>query len=160
MTTGPTPDGFDAWVRPHLTTLHRYAARQVGPADADDVVQDALMRAWQRRATYDASRGGPLPWLLAIVRDRSRRHRTRRRVDLDLAAVGDPATEDARADLDLERAIRRLPARQREAVDLYYYVGLDVTTVAEVMDCAPGTVRATLHQARGALRTLIGDDHG
>jgi RNA polymerase sigma-70 factor (ECF subfamily) len=60
-------------------------------------------------------------------------------------------------DIDLERAVRTLPARQRQAVDLYYFVGLDVAGVAQVMRCAPGTVRATLHQARTALRELLGD---
>jgi len=61
-------------------------------------------------------------------------------------------------DIDLQRAIRVLPPRQREAVDLYYFVDLDVAAIAEVMGCAPGTVRATLHQARAALRAQIGDD--
>ncbi|KRC58901.1 MULTISPECIES: RNA polymerase sigma factor [unclassified Nocardioides] len=158
MTTGPTADTFDDWVRPHLTTLHRYAARQVGPADADDVLQEALVRAWRRRSTYDAGRGDALPWLLAIVRDRARRHRTRQRPHLELADASEPSVAPVVVDLDLERAVRALPERQREAVDLYYFVGLDVATVAAAMACAPGTVRATLHQARAALRTLIGDD--
>ena len=61
-------------------------------------------------------------------------------------------------DLDLERAVDGLSRRQRQAVDLHYFVGLDVATVAEVMDCAPGTVKATLHQARARLRELLGDD--
>ena len=61
-------------------------------------------------------------------------------------------------DIDLERALDRLTDRQRSAVDLHYFVGLDVTTVAEVMGCAPGTVKATLHQARARLRELLGDD--
>src|SRR5689334_22235968 len=78
---------FDAFARPHLPVLHRYAARLVGPSDADDVVQEALVRAWRRRSTYDERRGAPLPWLLAIVRDRAGRHRTRRRVHLELAAT-------------------------------------------------------------------------
>lgn len=152
------PDDFDAWVRPHLAVLHRYAARLVGPADADDVVQEALVRAWRRRSTYDERRGAPLPWLVAIVRDRGTRHRSRRRDHLELVAADGPVTARD-PDLDLERAIRALPTRQREAVDLYYFVDLDVAAIAEVMGCAPGTVRATLHQARAALRTQIGDDH-
>ncbi|HWJ83408.1 MAG TPA: RNA polymerase sigma factor [Nocardioides sp.] len=152
-------DDFAAWVGPHLPALHRYAARQVGAADADDVLQDALARAWRRRSTYDEARGAPLPWLVAIVRDRARRHRTRRREHLSLVDA-DRAVAPADADPDLERAIAMLPARQREAVDLYYFVDLDVASVAAVMGCAPGTVRATLHQARTSLRTLLGDDDG
>lgn len=150
-------DDFADWVRPHLPALHRYAARQVGAADADDVLQEALARAWRRRSTYDEARGAPLPWLIAIVRDRARRHRTRRREHLRLAEADRPV-ELRSPDHDLERAIARLPQRQREAVDLYYFVDLDVASVAVVMGCAPGTVRATLHQARTSLRTLMGDD--
>lgn len=155
--SGETPDDFDAWARPHVTVLHRYAARLVGPADADDVVQEALVRAWRRWSTYDDRRGAPLPWLVAIVRDRGSRHRSRRRDHLDLAAADGVATPRD-PDVDLERAIRALAPRQREAVDLYYFADLDVAAIAEVMGCAPGTVRATLHQARAALRAQMGDD--
>jgi len=154
--TAQSADDFAAWVRSYLPVLHRYAARLVGRADADDVMQEALVRAWRRRSTYDERRGEPLPWLLAIVRDRAGRLRPRRTTDLALLAT-DAVTELAPADVDLERAVRRLPERQREAVDLYYFVDLDVAAVAAVMGCAPGTVRATLHQARAALRDLLGD---
>ncbi len=66
----------------------------------------------------------------------------------------DPASP---ADLDLERALHRLTARQRTAVELHYFVGLDVASIAAAMSCAPGTVKATLHQARARLRDLLGD---
>jgi RNA polymerase sigma-70 factor (ECF subfamily) len=155
-----TPAEFARWVEPHLTVLARYAARQVGPADRDDVVQEALIRAWQRWPTYDARRGTPVAWLLGIVADRCRRHRTRQRsrtvVELVEHGVPSRAGEPER-DLDLERAIDALSRRQRLAVELHYFVGLDVTTVGEVMGCAPGTVKATLHQARARLRDLLGD---
>lgn len=150
-------DDFAGWVRPHLPALRRYAARQVGAADADDVVQEALSRAWRRRSTYDSPRGEPLPWLIAILRDRAARHRTRTRRHLELVAADGPV-EMSTADHDLERAIAGLSPRQREAVDLYYFVDLDIAAVAAVMGCAEGTVRATLHQARAALRDLLGDD--
>lgn len=153
---------FAAWVRPHLATLHRYAARQVGDSDADDVVQEALSRAWRRRSTYDAARGEPLPWLLAVVRDRARRHRSRRRHDLPFIEGVEPVepvqpVDMAARDPDLERAVTRLAPRQREVVELYYFVDLDVATIAAALGCAPGTVRATLHHARAALRQLLGD---
>ena len=150
-------DDFARWVEPHLPTLRRYAARLVGPADREDVVQEALVRAWRRHATYDPSRGAPLPWLLAIVADRARRQRRGARYHLELTET-DRVGELTLADLDLERALSRLSKRQRMAVDLYYFVDLDVDTTAAVMGCAPGTVRATLHQARATLRQLLGED--
>ena len=62
-----TPADFALWVQPHLTAMTRYAGRQVAPGDRDDVVQEALIRAWQRWSTYDETRGTPVAWLLAIL---------------------------------------------------------------------------------------------
>lgn len=151
-------EDFAIWVEPFVPALRRYAGRLVGVDDLDDVVQEALVRAWRRRSTYDPERGEPLPWLLAIVADRARRHRAplRRLILVDSDRAVDPAPPD----IDLERALARLSRRQREAVDLYYFVGLDVATVAEAMGCAPGTVQATLYQARAALREILGDRNG
>jgi RNA polymerase sigma factor (sigma-70 family) len=153
----PAAGAFADWVGPSLPALHRYAARLVGASHADDLVQEALLRAWRRRSTYDSERGEPLPWLLAIVHDRARRNRRSRRDQLPLES-SDGVSELRAVDLDLERALAELPTRQRQAIDLYYFVDLDVAAVAAVMGCAPGTVRATLHQARAALRDLLGED--
>ena len=159
MTERGSPGEFARWVQPHLTALTRYAGRQVAPADRDDVVQEALIRAWQRWATYDDSRGTPVAWLLGILADRCRRHRTRRPAPVvELVDSVERVAPAPAHDVDLERAVAGLSRRQRQAVDLHYFVGLDVATVAEVMDCAPGTVKATLHQARSRLRDLLGDD--
>jgi RNA polymerase sigma-70 factor (ECF subfamily) len=154
--TGDAVDPFDAWVRPHLAAMQRYAARLTSTADAEDVVQEALVRAWRRRSTYDADRGEPLVWLLAIVRDRARRVRPRQVLAL---VEHDRAVELRPADVDLARALVGLSPRQREAVDLYYFVDLDIATIAGLMGCAEGTVRATLHQARLALRQRLEAEH-
>ncbi len=157
---GDEADRFAAWVRPHLPAMGRFAARLVPAADRDDVVQDALVRAWRRRATYDATRGTAVAWLLAIVADQARRRRTRAPAANLTLVESDDASAFTPVDLDLERAIADLSPRQRQAVDLYYFVGLDVAATAQVMGCAPGTVKATLSQARDRLRTLLGDDDG
>jgi DNA-directed RNA polymerase specialized sigma24 family protein len=72
--TEPTVEEFGAWVQPHLVAMANLAARMVGPADRDDVVQESLARAWRRWGTYRTDRGTPQVWLLAIVADRARRH--------------------------------------------------------------------------------------
>ena len=141
-TRGGAADDFEAPgpVSAHTSrheARHRYAARLVGASDADDVVQESLVRAWRRWSTYDERRGAPLPWLLAIVRDRGSRHRSRRRVHVELAAA-DGVAVGRDPDVDLERAIGQLPPRQREAVDLYYFVDLDVAAIAEVMTLRSG----------------------
>ena len=112
---------FDAWVSPHLPRMARVAARLAPAADRDDVVQEALSRAWRRRSTFDPDRGSAAAWLAAIVAGEARRARGRTKPSLELV---DRAVEDTRRDLDLERAVAALPARQREAVDLHYFAGL------------------------------------
>lgn len=149
---------FTGWVHPHVPAMSRYARRLVPAGDADDVVQDALLRAWQRRSTFDPQRGSPRSWLLAITGDQARRVRTRSLRDW-VPYPDQLPSHDPRRDLDLERAIARLAERQRTAVDLYYFVGLDVAETAQVMGIAAGTVQATLHQARARLRKELGVDH-
>lgn len=149
---------FSAWVQPHLPAMQRLAARLVASTEADDVVQESLVRAWRRWSTYDERRGEPTGWLLAIVADRARRHRTRTRPVVALDEAPESGIVDTRRDLDLERAVAGLSGRQRLAVELYYFVGADVATCATAMGCAEGTVRATLHQARLRLRDVMGDE--
>jgi RNA polymerase sigma-70 factor (ECF subfamily) len=158
---GETSTEFAAWVRPSLLAMTRLAARLAPHADPDDVVQEALVRAWQKRDTYDADRGTPTTWLLAIVADKARAARTSRiralRVVDDTVQAPDLATTDAQADVDLERAIDRLPERQALAVHLHYFVGLSVAETAQVMNCSAGTVKSTLFDARAKLRSELGD---
>jgi MFS family permease len=62
--------------------MARLAARLGGGADRDDLVQEALTRAWRRRETFDPGRGTPRTWLLAIVADQARKARRRRRPEV------------------------------------------------------------------------------
>ncbi len=157
--TGTRAD-FSRWVEPHLTTLARYAGRRVAAADRDVVVQQSLIRAYQRWSTYDASRGTPVAWLLGIMANECRSHRIRQPTRDVVELVDGAGTGLQSRDVDLERAVDGLMRRERLVVDLHYFVGLDVATVAEVVHLAPGTVEATLHQARERLRQLVGDDDG
>jgi RNA polymerase sigma-70 factor (ECF subfamily) len=147
-------DDFDAWVRPHLLAMTRLACRLAGDDAADDVVQEALTRAWRRRSTYDASRGAPLPWLLALTADRARRHRSRYRPWSPLGADHGEHVEHQQR-LDVQRALTQLPRKQRLAVELHYFVGLDTAATAVVLGCAQGTVKSQLFDARARLRTLL-----
>ena len=69
------------------------------------------------------------------------------------------ADRDHDADVDLRAALQKLTDRQRAAVALHYYLGVPVADVAEVLGCAPGTVKSTLSDARGRLRALLGEDY-
>src|SRR5206468_9267075 len=121
-------------------------ARRLAPhADPDDVVQDALTRAWTKRGQFDPDRGTATTWLLAIVADQaraSRRSRLRRlRVVDEHADLPDAPAPDAAIDVDLERATTQLAERQQLAVHLHYFVGLSVDETAAVMACSPGTAK-------------------
>jgi len=155
------PAGFAAWVGPSLTAMTRLARRLAPHADPEDVVQDALARAWAKRSQFDPDRGTPTTWLLAIVADQaraSRRSRLRRlRVVDDHTELPDEPAPDVSVDIDLERAILQLADRQQLAVHLHYFVGLTVDETAAVMSCSAGTVKSTLFDARGRLRALLGD---
>lgn len=159
-TVAEGPDDFEAWVEPHLVSMGRLAARLVGPGSGDDVLQEALTRAWRRRSTYDASRGTPKTWLLAIVAGEAsrwkwkRRRRSRRAMDTDVRQLDQT---DVR--IDIEGAIRHLTSRQQLAIALHYFIDLDIATCAGIMGCSEGTVKSTLHDARERLRTSIEVDN-
>jgi RNA polymerase sigma-70 factor (ECF subfamily) len=156
------PGAFAAWAGPALAPMALLARRLAPHADPDDVVQDALTRAWQKRHQYDESRGSATTWLLAIVADQARASRRTRsrwlRVVDDTAGIPETAVPDHGPDLDLERAVAALAERQQLAVHLHYFVGLSVDETATVMGCSAGTVKSTLFDARTRLRTLLGDD--
>ncbi|HZC72932.1 MAG TPA: RNA polymerase sigma factor [Jatrophihabitans sp.] len=156
------PAAFAAWVGPSVVAMTRLARRLAPHDDADDIVQDALTRAWVKRAQFDPDRGTPTTWLLAIVADRARASRRswvrRLRVVDEHAEIPDAAASVTNPDVDLERAIERLAERQQLAVHLHYFVGLSVDETAAVMACSPGTVKSTLHDARTRLRAMLGED--
>jgi RNA polymerase sigma factor (sigma-70 family) len=149
-----TAAAFADWVRPHMPAMRRLAARIAPDLDADDTVQDALVRAWHKRSQFDARRGTPAAWLLAITADQARQARRRRRPSTLLADVSARvrSTDDA---VDVEFALASLPPRQRLAVDCFYFVGLSVIETAAVMRCSEGTVKSTLSDARSRLRPLL-----
>jgi len=147
-------EAFAVWVAPHLLAMTRLARRLAPQGDHDDIVQEALVRAWRKRSTFDASRGPAQSWLLAIVADRARRARVRQKPPA--AELPDDAAGPS-SDLDpaLELAVRQLPRRQRMAVELFYYLGLPVHECAAVLGVADGTVKSALSDARARLRTLL-----
>jgi DNA-directed RNA polymerase specialized sigma24 family protein len=158
MTEGGTREEFGHWVEPHLTVLARYAARQVGAAERDQVLEEALVRAWQRRARYDESRGTVEAWLLGILGEVCRRPRPRSAPAAVVELVDETVTRPPDPDLHLEQMLEDLDPQERLMVDLHYFVGLDVATVAEVRHCERGQVMTPLLAARATLGRLTGDD--
>lgn len=149
-------DDFARWVSPHLAAMGNLASRLAGPTSRDDVVQDALTRAWRKRHLYNAERGTPRTWLLAIVADRAGRMRQRHRPhdSLDESTAPTVHAVDGTT-VDVERAVASLPPRMRLAIDCVYFVGLTIAETAAVMQVSEGTVKSTLADARAKLRSRL-----
>jgi len=127
---------------------------------AEDAVQEALLRAWERSEKGDEIRsleGWVTTVALNLARSGLRRIRSERRARarLDTSGVGEPPTADR---IDVERALSKLPRRQREVVVLRYYLQLDTREVASALQINEGTVKSTLFRARAALAEALGID--
>lgn len=154
---GGLEEDFETWVRPHLATMRRLAAVLTSLNDCDDVVQDALVRAWDHWSDFDPDCGSPRAWLVVLVADRSRALRRRRK---PFHQLGDPATLELGSDVgdrDLRAAVARLPRRQREAILLFYYAALTVEEVAATMRISAATITSTLPDARKRLAQVLED---
>jgi RNA polymerase sigma factor (sigma-70 family) len=148
-----TPEEFAAETRVYSTAMY-WLARRLAPRDAaEDIVQDALVRAWRHRSSYDPSRGSVSAWLFAIVANEARRTHRRPALSLPWSANQSSALSDDV--LDIRAAVGRLPKRQRLALDCFYYAGLSVEETAAVMKVSVGTVKSTLSDARTSLRRML-----
>ncbi len=138
------------------------ARRIVGdPAEAEDVLQNALLRIWQQAERYDAGRGSPTAWLLALVRNASI-DRLRRRDAHERAAQGAAAVPDRGSSVELRedqervaQAVDLLPADQREAIELAYFEGLSQTEIAGRLGQPLGTVKTRMRLGMMKLRQAL-----
>jgi RNA polymerase sigma-70 factor (ECF subfamily) len=154
--------------RSHGRFLYTVAYRLTGnDADAQDLVQEVLLRVRRGLATY---RPGSLEaWLSRITTnaflDETRRRKRRPSEPLpddpDRVLVGgdDAATALARATLsdDVQDALRALPDEYRAAVVLCDVVGLPYGEIADQLGVPVGTVRSRIHRGRAALRSALVD---
>ena len=146
---------FDAFVAAHQAALVRFAALLSGsPAQGEDIVQDVLIRLYQRWGQLN----DPLPYVRRSVTNEFlswRRRWSTRHIRVVPDAVLDRPVEDTRGrgevDPDLWARLQRLPRQQRAAVVLRYWEGLDDDEIGAVLQCKAGTVRG--HVSRG-LATL------
>ena len=128
---------------------------------AEDAAQGAFERAYRKwRTVSEMDRPGTWVYVVAL-RDARRALAREERVSSDLPAE-DPwvdGMEDlAVTTMSIQVALARLPLRQRAAVVLRYLGGLSVGEVAQAMDCAEGTVKATLHAALLRLRVEFSEE--
>ena len=145
--------------------MYRYAAwLSRDPGIAEDVVQEALLRAWK---SLDALRedGAAKQWLLTIVRRENARYFERKRletVDIDELTQSQAAmiAETDNPDLDeMREAIYRLDDDYREPLVLQVLIGHSTREIAELMGIKPGAVLTRLHRARIKLKDIVDETY-
>ena len=168
---GPlSADEVAAALADHAEAARHVALALVGPADAEDAVQEALVRGWQAWATL-RDPAAVRPWLLRITvnicrdwrRGRYGMHQRLREpleeADLRPLAylVSHPGASFHAATLDLRNAVNRLDEPLRVIVALRYYAGLDATEIGEALGIPASTVRGRLSRALTILRAALSD---
>jgi RNA polymerase sigma factor (sigma-70 family) len=157
MRLGVSLEAIEALYRTRAADYFWFAlAKTADPERARDAVQDGFAHAIRSRATFREA-GSLEAWVARCVINAAH--------DLNRAVSHAPAEpHDVAADSVIEsdagatvvrEAVQRLPARQRDALYLRYYLDLDYRAIADVLDVEVGTVSATLHAARNSLRDAL-----
>ena len=147
----------------HAGRMKSLALRIVGsPEEAEDVVQEVFVQAWQQSHRFDAQRGNVLAWLSIMARSRSldrwRRRTTRRETAVEgareletpLSSENDPSSWAART------ALSTLPADQRVLLELAYWEGLSQSEISARLNLPLGTVKTRMRIGLKRLREVLG----
>ena len=144
---------FEELFRSHYRNVFAYAARRVGADAAHDVASETFLVVWRRLDAVPAD--DALPWLLAVARktlgNHERSARRRASLLLRLGAIASTAanvTSSIGPDATVVDIFNRLPKKEREALALIAWEGLDPHQAATVCGCSAQAFRVRLHRAR------------
>lgn len=155
---------FRELVERHVDRAYALALRILGnAADADDVVQDCLLKVWTNRHRWEFGKAKFSTWLYRVITNRCiDLHRMPRMGDLEAAPEMPDDREDVvaemhRADITslLESALLRLPDQQRIAIVLSYHENLSNAEIADAMGTTVSAVESLLKRGRQHLRRLL-----
>jgi RNA polymerase sigma factor (sigma-70 family) len=160
---------FEGVFEANFPSIHRFIARRVGAALADDLAAETFAIAFRRRETFVAERGTPRSWLYGIAINLIRNHwRTEQhllyldaRLRVEAEYHEDPTLTDERLSAALAasyiaEALASLNRDQREVILLHAWAELSHDEIAAALDIAPGTVRSRLSRARATLVEQLG----
>jgi RNA polymerase sigma-70 factor (ECF subfamily) len=166
-------DAFEELVRRHADRLYVVVLRFTGdPAQAEEVVQEAFLRAWRGIGSFQG-RSQFFTWLYGIGLNEARRHVGRNQPAVlvrleegalehtpDLREAPEPCAEQRDLRAALERAVRALPATHRAPLILRDVEGLSTEQAAEIMGLKEAAFKSRLHRARLAVRDAVRDHVG
>jgi RNA polymerase sigma-70 factor (ECF subfamily) len=147
-------DEFERVALPHTRGLLRFARRlTVDSTVAEDLVQEALLRAWR---SFDQFQPGTnaRAWLFRIVVNSWYGWSRKTKPIFVTSATRTGTTQEA---LEVNQAVDRLPAEQRTAIMLAVVEGFTCKEIAGILDVPTGTVMSRLSRARQALREQLGE---
>ena len=144
---------------PHLRAFARSLCGD--PTLADDLAQDAMLKAWNARASFEPGTNLKA-WSFTILRNifysEKRRSWRRQPLDPEVAEATLMSDDDPAAGLELlalKNALWKLPDDQREAVMLVGAGGMSYEEASEICGCAVGTVKSRVSRARTALAAML-----
>jgi RNA polymerase sigma-70 factor (ECF subfamily) len=137
------------------------------PALAEDAVQEGFLAVWRSSARFVAERAKASTWILTLIHRRAvdlvRREQPRRAEPLDAApqAAGDDTEDEAWLRLRrarVQEALRKLPDKQREALELAYFGGFTQSELADRLGEPLGTIKSRMFAGLATLRDLLAED--
>ena len=137
------------------------------PALAEDAVQEGFLAVWRSSARFVAERAKASTWILTLIHRRAvdlvRREQPRRTEPLETAPQAAASDTEDEAWLRLRRArvqeaLRRLPDKQREALELAYFGGFTQSELADRLGEPLGTIKSRMFAGLATLRDLLADD--
>lgn len=151
------PAAFDALLAPLLDPGYRLACVLLGDrTEAEDAVQEAALKAWSKLGQLRGDRARLRAWFLSVVANECRMSRRRPWWSVirhaDLPGRGQSPEGVAIDEVDLRRAIARLPEDDRIALFTYFYLDLPLEEVASVLRVPLGTAKSRVYRAARRLR--------
>jgi len=161
----PTADEFRDHLVAAIPGLRAFAMSLAArPDQADDLVQETLMKAWKYKQSFAAGTNFRA-WLYTILRNEFYSQLRKRRREVEDADgkyssnLATPGEQESHLDMaDMRIALAKLPDDQREAIILVGALGFSYQEVAEICGAAIGTVKSRVSRARAKLATLLGTD--
>lgn len=154
----------DPLARPEqlIRRVYAFVAYRIGDGpDAEDVTSEVFVRALRYRASYDATKGEPIAWLLGIARRRiAERAAARRAVPAPIPDAPGPGNleEETVVRLTLAAAVAELGERERELIALRYGSDLTAGQIAGLCGVRTNAVEVALHRALGHLRAALASE--